>query len=417
MDHADSGIGPKPLFYILCGNAAYNRGDRGNLFSQLALLRQRFPEVTLVVDSSRADVDRHWFDAVVLKRSLIPNRTQREWLRKADLVICGGGALLADNSCRLLVPYWFFYLAYVKWVLRKPLMIWAHGLVLETALGKWLGRHALNMADCITVRDAGSFRLCEALRVRPPYEQTADPAILISPGTREEGESVLRDANIPCDRPLICLSPTFWHLYHDRQNWLPYPMGRRFTSNLNRRRDTLERYLEGMARLASLLAERHDAHILLLPRYASPEWEDVPFCREIAVRTNLPGRIHVLANDHYAPAQLYALWRCFMVNISVALHDAIFATALDCPVLHLSYESKGKDFFEALHASRQVMPWETILDPQGAEQIAERVELILAQWDDTRQQRTVAVQALQSRAAHNADILKKLYDRILSHTS
>jgi polysaccharide pyruvyl transferase WcaK-like protein len=405
-------IASSPVFYILCGNAAYNRGDRGNLYSQLALLHRFFPAATLVLDSSRPEVDQLWFKALVLKRSLIPNRAQRHWLRQADIVICGGGALLADNSCRLLVPYWLVYLAYVKWILRKPLMLWAHGLVLETPIGRFLGRHALNLADCITVRDSGSLRTCQDLWVRPPCQQTADPAILISPGTRADGEAVLRAERIPLDRPLICLSPTFWHLYHDQRSWLPYPMGKRFARTLKRNRDLLQQYLQGLARLASLLAERHRARIVLLPRYASPEWNDITFCQQIAAAAALPGRIHVFVKDSYTPNQLYAVWRCFMFNVSVSLHDAIFATAMDCPVLHLSYESKGTDFFEALHAPQQVMPWQTILDPQGVNKIADRVEEVLAHWPQMKEQRSEAVQALQERAAHNGAILKSLYDQV-----
>src|SRR5690606_27767209 len=163
------------------------------------------PNATLVVDSSRPEIDRHWYDAVILRRGIIPNAEQRYWLKKADIVICGGGALLADNSCRLLVPYWFFLLAYVKKILRKPLMVWANGLVLETSLGQLLAKHALNFADCITVRDIGSYNLCKMLGVSSPYEQTADPAMLLSPGPKEDGEAILKAEGIPMDRPIFCI--------------------------------------------------------------------------------------------------------------------------------------------------------------------------------------------------------------------
>ncbi len=402
----------KPVFYILCGNAAYNRGDRGNLYSQITLIKKHFPNVQLVFDSAQYGRDQEWYDVLILKRSIIPNKQQRIWLKKADIVIVGGGALLADNSCRLLVPYWFLYIFYVKKLLGKPVMIWANGLILQTRAGKWLGRLALNMADYITVRDIGSLHTCQELKIERPTEQTADPAILLTAGDKSEGEAILKAEGIPTDRPIICLSPTFWHFYHDQKSWLPYPMGKRFFSPLNKKWEILERYLYAMSRLAQLLAQEHSATILLMPRYAAAEWDDVSFCKQIAEESGLNDKIHIMANDSYPPEQFFALWKCFSLNISVALHDAIFATVMDCPVLHLHYESKGKDFFDALDTPEQLMPWTTLFDHEGPERIAKRATRILSNWHITMPKRADNINHMKTLALRNVDVLKQLYAEI-----
>ncbi len=401
-----------PIFYILCGNAAYNRGDRGNLLSQLALLKERFPTATLVFASDCPEIDRNWYNAIVLRASLLPNSDQRRWMKKADIIVCGGGALLADNSCRVLVPYWFFLIFYCKMILRKPVMIWANGIVLETQLGKFFGKLALNLADRITVRDAGSYNSCKELGIKKPYEQTADPGVLLSPAAREEGQAILAAEGIPQDKPLFCISPTFWHIYHDKKCWLPYPMGKRFTRTTARHAATLEQYKKGIARLAALASQRFGAHILLMPRYANPAWDDIRHCRDIAQMANLPGAIHILENDSYPPQHFFALWKCFAMTISVAMHDAIFAIVMDTPVLHLHYESKGRDLFKFLDASELMMPWETLLNTSYDEEILTRIANIMQQWDANKEVRHKAVANIQHYARRNADVLAQLYQEI-----
>jgi hypothetical protein len=55
--------------YILCGNATFNRGDRVNLLAQIQLLKHKFPDADINVDSFRPEVDQAWYGVRVVKRS------------------------------------------------------------------------------------------------------------------------------------------------------------------------------------------------------------------------------------------------------------------------------------------------------------------------------------------------------------
>lgn len=394
-----------PIFYILCGNAAYNRGDRGNLVSQLALLRERYPDAQIILDSHRPEVDRGWFDAIVLARKLVPGREQREWLRRADVVIWGGGALLADNNCRTMVPYWLAMISYVRLVHKKPIMAWAQGLVLETAAGRTLAALALRMADEVTVRDSNSAATLRKIGISR-FEQTADPAVLLNPAPAEAGAEILRRRGVPQDRPVICISPTFWHFYHDRYSWLPYPMGRNFLGTLRGKRDTHKRYVAGLARLTRLLVDEHRATVLIMPRYADAMWNDIEYCQRIACLSGREAHVHVFSDDTLNPEEFFALWRCFAFTVSVALHDAIFAVAVDRPVLHLFYEPKGEDFFSALEAHDRVLPWSVLLTDDGAEVVAARVrDILLSPAAPPRR-----INEMRAAARRNIEVLSKLHD-------
>ena len=128
-------------FVILCGDATYNRGDRGNLTSQLDLIRTQFPDAHITVDSFRPEVDKHWYEAEVLSRSLKSWRSHLKAILRADAVIWGGGALLVDHSSRIKIPYWTVRIALIK-CLRKPVMVWAQGMIIKTRLSavltKWI---------------------------------------------------------------------------------------------------------------------------------------------------------------------------------------------------------------------------------------------------------------------------------------
>lgn len=396
------------IFYIMCGTAAYNRGDRGNLFSQITLLREHFPHAKIVFDSFRPQIDAAWYDATVVKRHAFPIGRQLYWLKKADIVIWGGGALIADNSCRLLVPHWLLQMLFVKKILRKKVMAWAHGIVLETKLGATLGRIALNQADLITVRNQNSFDALQKLKLRPPIHLTADPGILLAASPAQTGKDILKREHIS-GRPLIAIAPTFWHFYHRAEDWLPYPLGKQSYYADSKRQQQLEQYKRGLAALTVALAKRYNAEILFLPRYPDPQWDDMNYLRDIIALTggHAP-RCHIFDNDSYAPKDYYAMFQCFDLMVNVALHDGIFATALGVPCVHLWYEAKGRDFFHALHADDRLLPWQSLLDEKGLADILTRVDRTMKNWASINYEMGAHLRRLQSKARQNVIHLKAL---------
>lgn len=402
-----------PTFTILCGNAAFNRGDRANLTSHIALLKSQFSGARIIVGSYRADVDREWYDAEIVPRGKIFSRSLLKAIQESDAVIFGGGALIADNGGRLLIPYWLAVIAFVRFVLKKPVMAWAHGIMLETKTGKFLARPLLNMMESITVRDHDSLDQLRALKLKICPELTADPAILMEPDPPQCGEEILQAQGIIKDRrPLFAIAPTFWHLYHRPTDLLPYQWAKSLGLRGDRSEEEFKKYTEALAHLCDTLIEKFQCRILLLPRYPAKPWCEEELLGKVRSQSLNPGDITVFAGDECFPREYFSMWHHFDCLVSVALHDAIVATALGVPCVHINYEPKGRSFFKRMSGLDRLFPYERFLKPKGPETVTELAERTLEHWPTLTPYLNRSVEALQEAAQANALHLSRMMDRV-----
>lgn len=397
--------------YILCGNAAFNRGDRGNLLTQLRLLRNEFPQAEIVFDSYRPEVDKKWYKATIIKRGLFLTWQQWGYLRKADIVIWGGGALIADNSCRTIIPYWLVVITLIKKVLRKPVMAWAQGIVIETKIGAILGRLTLNQVDLITVRDEDSFNTLQRIKaIKPPHFLTADPAILLETSSVEVGKKLLRKVGVPLNdgRMLISLSATFWPFYHDKKDIIPFLFARKIGFNKRRSESKLDQHNTDLAKLIDALIEKNRANVVILPRYPDLPWDDMKHIQEMRNRCLYKEKVFIYNNDEYPPQDYLAMWKAFDLVVSVALHDSLFALAVQRPCIQLYYEPKGKSLALELRAVNKTMAdWEIIRTNQGIQCVADQmVKKALSESYNLEIQKIVS--GLKQRASSNIEYLKTL---------
>lgn len=402
--------------YVLCGNAAYNRGDRGNLSAQLDLLQRSIPGAEITCDSFRAAVDRDWYPAHVVQRGMFLSKDQVTGLARADVVVWGGGALLADNAARTLVPYWLGIIGFVKRVLRKPIMAWAQGLVLQTRLGRLLAREALQMTDLITVRDRNSWETLQRLGpLNVPAEQTADPAILIEPADARRGAEMLRSLGArPGEEPIFAVTPTFWPFYHRPSDVVPYfhsarvPFRRTHDQEQGER---IEAFLTALARVCDGLVTEHGARVIVVPRYPVPPWKDVPLLQSMRHRARNRERIVVVEQDDRPPRDFLAMYRLFDLVLSTALHDSIFATALEVPCVQLHYEPKGRDLFLELDAGDRLADWEVLFQPGGVDEVLAMVRRTRTRWPELRARMAPHRARLREGAHRNVELLAELVER------
>lgn len=384
---------------ILCGNAAHNRGDRANLSAQIALLKKRFPDALLTVCSDRAATDRKWYGVNVVPRGMPCSWALFRALVQADLVIWGGGALIADNAGRLLIPYWLLLICFVKIVLRKPVIAWAHGLVITTRTGALLGRMALTLCDKVTVRDEGSLRTARRLGITAV--RTADPAVLFRPADADTGRSLLQGAGIPDAARLIGITPTFWQYYHHPHDLLPYAIARKMGFRKSRGMKEIDTLIGALAATADRLISG-GAHIILLPRYASAPWPDLSFLQQIKERCAKPASVTVYTGD-LPPEQYFSLWHHLDAVLSVALHDAVVAATLGVPTVQIVYEEKGADFASDIGSSDLTLPLAAFLQPSGPDAAAGLVRKAMDEWPDRIVSHRQCLARLQALAASNAD--------------
>lgn len=399
-------------FYILCGNFTFNRGDQANLLSQIMLIRKYFPGSFISIDSLSPNVDKNWYPVNVVSRKGLFFPLKQVWTALLhDVVIWGGGALIADNSCRLIVPYWFVLIFIIKIIFRKKVIGWAHGVVLDTKTGNYFAKHLVHMIDDISVRDIGSYQLLHKILPNKLIQITADPAILIQPNSRSTGESILNTLGLKLnERPIVGLSFTFWPFYHHSKDWFPLVLSNRKTIIKKNKIEQLMQYQESIVRLSTFLIEKMNFNIVFVPRYVSLPWEDIALIQQIKEKIFSQQYIFVLSKQ-YHPLDLFSVWRCFNLHIGSALHDSIVALSCDVPSVHIAYEQKGRDLFQAFHIQDSLMSLEEFISAKHDELLHEIIRKTLNQNETNRVNLMYRKREIQHLAEKNILLLQKAVSR------
>ncbi|MGI6649378.1 MAG: polysaccharide pyruvyl transferase family protein [Bacillota bacterium] len=111
-------------------------------------------------------------------------------LRRADLLISGGGSLLQDVTSWRSILY-YLGIVTLALILGQPVMFYAQGIgPIRRPWARWLTRVIANRVRLITVRDQDSLNELKHLGVtKPPVYVTADPVL----GMRAAGLTVVEN--------------------------------------------------------------------------------------------------------------------------------------------------------------------------------------------------------------------------------
>ena len=139
-------------------------------------------------------------------------------MRKSKLFLNGGGNLLQDNtSTRSLI----YYLGMI-WLAKKmdmKTMIYANGIgPLNKKNNRRMTKAVVNQVDVITLREELSYREIQNLNIeKPQVFLTADPAVTIEAGGKEEIDEIFMKENINPNEKLIGFSVRKWSDYEKYQ--------------------------------------------------------------------------------------------------------------------------------------------------------------------------------------------------------
>ncbi|OPZ51093.1 MAG: putative N-acetylmannosaminyltransferase [Firmicutes bacterium ADurb.BinA052] len=179
-----------------------NIGDEAVLAALIQQTREIAPEaeyVALSGDPART-VSVHGIGAIPRTSVAVVVRE----LRRADLLVSGGGSLLQDATGRGSVPYYAGIMLLAR-MLGVPVSVYAQGVgPLNSGAARRLARLALSRASVITLRDPGSMELVRQIGVTKPQPVlVADPAFALEPEDAGDCEASLP----PCPRVMFALRP------------------------------------------------------------------------------------------------------------------------------------------------------------------------------------------------------------------
>lgn len=284
-----------------------NTGDEAVLAGMLATFRQLdiHAEVTVLsADPARTRAEHLGVESVHRYAPLDLLRV----IRRADLVVSGGGSLLQDATSARSVHYYLFVLRLAQ-ALRRRTMVYAQGIgpLLREGTRRTVAR-VLSRADAITVRDDDSKSLLESIGVGVPAQLVADPAFLVEPDLESADELLARHGLDGEDFVVASVRP-----WSGSETWLP-------------------QVAEGLLNASTDLGIR----FAVLPMQRS---EDTELCERLGAGV-------VLRDAASVRTAKGVIARSGLV-VGMRLHAIIFAASEGVPFVPIVYDPKVASFASA----------------------------------------------------------------------
>lgn len=351
-----------------------NAGDEAMLAAMVEVLSDLNPKVNITVISANPEDTRSrhgvkavgWLDAWGIFSSL----------RKADILLSGGGSLLQNVTSRRSL-YYYLLIIWLAQLLGTPVMLYAQGIgPIYGRIARWVMGYIGNRVKMITVRDRGSLKELEALGInKPEIEPTADPVHAIHQVETDQGKDILARHGVTVgEKPLVCISVREW--------------------------GNVEHFKNVVAQAADRIAEEFNATVIFLPMQYP---EDVRTAEAVAERTRHKA---VILPEEYNTSQLLSIVGNMDLLISIRLHALIFAGVMGVPMIGISYDPKVDRFLESV--GEQAVG---NVDDIDLEKLMAQVHLKWKDREGFSQQNEQLFDDLRHLAMHNAELAYSVIGR------
>ena len=304
----------------------YNTGDEAILEVIIAILRRRIPGVEIVVLSADPGYTSMAYGVESISRTHLPSVMGT--LRRADLLISGGGGLLQDITSFRSVAY---YLSIMEAALcmGKKVAVFAQGMgPLRHPLAlRWVKR-VLNKVDLVSVRDSLSASFLGELGIKKNVRITADPVFSFKPASAEEIETFwkaegleIKEQTLAKKKPLqigIALRPFPRKTYSGAE------------------------IFDIITEACLYLERKYEASFVFLPYQLK---KDLPLAKEIAARLTRPS---VVIERALTAKEVISLIGGLDLLMGMRLHALIFSAISNVSFVPLPYDPKINAFLSRL---------------------------------------------------------------------
>ncbi|MEW9121220.1 MAG: polysaccharide pyruvyl transferase CsaB [Thermotaleaceae bacterium] len=234
-------------------------------------------------------------------------------IKGADLVISGGGSLLQDvTSSRSLIYY--LSIIYLAKKMGKKVMFYGNGFgPIVKPWNQYLLQRAIRQVDRITLRDHDSMAAFQTMGVNRNVEVTADATFVLQPEKEGNILKLLKEQEIPVDKPLIGISVRPW-----------------------KRDDSVVKVLSSVC---DYIMDRN-MNVVFLPMQFT---KDLPLSEEICKKMKNKGYI---LKKPVNPKEMIGIIGKMDFLIGMRLHALIFAARMAVPMIGIEYDPKIKGFLD-----------------------------------------------------------------------
>lgn len=351
-----------------------NAGDDAVLYGIISSLQQVDPKINIRILSNQPEkttqlfrlpaVDRWSFSAIFKE------------IKKADMVIVGGGTLLQDRTSPR-SPLYYLGITLLAKILNKPVFYYGQGFgPIVHRFSKWMIRWIVNRVNTITVRDQASGDEMLAYGVkRAPIHVTADPALTIDPNevNIDEAKQILGLYKVSPEQPIAYVSIRDWK---DEQQ---------FKSEL--------------ARSCDHLVEQGWQVVFLPMQYPNDLSPSIDTIRQMT-------RPATLIDQPLNFKQIMSLIRLGQLMVGMRLHAIILAAIMNVPFVSFSYDPKIDRFVESV-GKKITAPIEHLQHAELNQQITHVIQHLHEEKQNLREQ----IKPIVAKAFEPAKLAYNIYNK------
>lgn len=316
-----------PADVIMSGYYGFgNLGDESLLDIITSKLAENLPDVKIAALTKNRKDDGKRTGLRCISRFNVFDITRE--LRRAKMLISGGGSLLQDSTSKRSLRYYAGVISCAQ-SRRTKTCVFANGIgPISYPSNKKLAAKVVKNADYVSVRDSDSADELERLGVdRSSVHVTADPAFLIKPSLDGRIDEILHDCGIGGGIGFFALSLR------------PMSLNRKRKNNILTSED--EVIVKEGVRICRTLSEKYGLIPLIIPMQAA---HDTAICREICEKTNCGAVVYIPETDR----ELIGILSRARFVVGMRLHSIIYASSAGVPVIGLSYDPKVKSLMHEL---------------------------------------------------------------------
>lgn len=351
-----------------------NSGDDALLMSIIQDLQKHKESPNVVVLSANPKETNRIYRVKAINR-LNPFAIWRH-MKKADMLISGGGTLIQDTTSTKSLWY---YLAVISLAKKHKLkvMLYSNGIgPLNKEKNKVRTRKTINNVDLITLRDDKSLEILKQIGVtKPKTIVTADPALNLDSVDKERGLEILKKAGVPVDKSLLGISVRKW-------------------------RDLGADFEDAVARACDYAVEKYGLYPVFLPMQAS---KDLAISQSIMRKMKYKSSI---MDSNQAVTDMLAVVKCMNMCIGMRLHMLIYSAINAVPLVGLVYDPKISSFMEYTHQNLHVN-----VDGITADKISSMIDKCIVEYDEIRDDLIDNYKLLKEKAIENGRLAIELYEK------
>ncbi|MGI5822506.1 MAG: polysaccharide pyruvyl transferase CsaB [Dethiobacteria bacterium] len=296
----------------------HNAGDEAILKALVTALRRCQPDIELIVFSADPGHTRKAYQVEAVSRTCLSSIVST--LRRADLLVSGGGGLLQDVTGPRTIPYYLGMMELARFLGAK-VAVFAQGVgPLRSRWSRLAVKKVLSRVDFISVRDVASACFLRDLGISKEIEITADPVFSLRPAA-PRGRAPFREGSglrRPPGELLVGIALR------------PYPGEKVFDQKIQ----------TVIANGCYYLRQEFGAKLLYLPFHRK---KDFPLAKVMASHPLSKGKVY---EGPLAPDKLLQLMGELDLLIGMRLHALIFAALSGVPFIALPYDPKVNAFLK-----------------------------------------------------------------------